>query len=183
MYKLGLYQKTGELVFLGLDNAGKTTLLHVLKEDTYTQTDSTIHPHQEELTIDGVTFNTFDLGGHDTARKIWKNYVGTVNGIMFMVDTTDVDRLELSKKELMKLMEMPELQDVPVCILGNKVDKAGSISEDELREYFELLPHQTWGKDPKKPNPGARKVEIFMCSVKKRIGYIDGFQWISTFLD
>ena len=100
-----------------------------------------------------------------------------------MIDTTDVERLELSKKELMKLFEMPELSDVPICILGNKVDKPGSVSEDELREYLELLPHQTWGKDTKKPNPGARKVEIFMCSVKKRIGYIDGFQWISTFLD
>ena len=111
---LGLYQKSGDLVFLGLDNAGKTTLLHVLKEDTYTQTDSTIQPHSEELTIGNVRFNTFDLGGHEVARKIWKNYVGAVNGIIFMVDTTDHDRFDLVKMELNKLIEIPELNDTPI---------------------------------------------------------------------
>jgi GTP-binding protein SAR1 len=111
---LGLYQKSGDLVFLGLDNAGKTTLLHVLKEDTYTQTDSTIQPHNEELTIGNVRFNTFDLGGHDVARKIWKNYIGAVNGIVFMIDTTDHDRMDLAKLELQKLLETPELSDTPI---------------------------------------------------------------------
>ena len=111
---LGLYQKSGELVFLGLDNAGKTTLLHVLKEDTYTQTDSTIQPHSEELTIGNVRFNTFDLGGHDVARKIWKNYVGAVNGVIFMIDTTDHDRMDLAKAELNKLLEIPEISDTPI---------------------------------------------------------------------
>ena len=114
LYTLGLYQKSGELVFLGLDNAGKTTLLHVLKEDTYTQTDSTIQPHSEELTIGNVRFNTFDLGGHEVARKIWRNYVGAVNGIVFMIDTTDQERFDLAKTELNKLLEIPELNDTPI---------------------------------------------------------------------
>ena len=114
MSSLGLYQKSGELVFLGLDNAGKTTLLHVLKEDTYTQTDSTIQPHSEELVIGNVRFNTFDLGGHEVARKIWKNYVGAVNGIVFMIDTTDQDRFDLAKMELNRLLEIPELNDTPI---------------------------------------------------------------------
>ena len=111
---LGLYQKSGDLVFLGLDNAGKTTLLHVLKEDTYTQTDSTIQPHSEELTIGNVRFNTFDLGGHEVARKIWKNYVGAVNGIVFMIDTTDHERFDLAKQELNRLLEIPELNETPI---------------------------------------------------------------------
>jgi len=48
---------------------------------------------------------------------------------------------------------------------------------------LDLLPHQTYGRDSSQPNPGAKKIEIFMCSVLKRVGYVDGFQWISNFLD
>ena len=180
---LGLYQKSGKLVFLGLDNAGKTTLLGMLKEDKYTQTDSTIHPHTEELTIGNIRFNTFDLGGHEVARKIWKDYLGTVDGVIYMVDAACPDRYEESKEELDLLLDSPELKDVPFVVFGNKIDKKGAAREDEFREYFGLLPHMTFGKDAKTKNPGARKVEVFMCSVVKRVGYADGFQWLSTFLN
>lgn len=67
-------------------------------------------------------------------------------------------------------------------MLGNKIDKKGSITEEELREQLGLLPHQTYGKDGV-TNPDARKVEVFMCSVLKRVGYVEGFQWLSSFLD
>ena len=123
------------------------------------------------------------MGGHDVARKIWKDYIGTVNGIIFMIDTTDIERFYLVKEELDKLIELPEMADVPICILANKIDMAGSVPEEELRETLGLLPHQTYGKDPSNPNAGNRKIEIFMCSVMKRIGYVDGFQWVSSFLD
>jgi GTP-binding protein SAR1 len=71
---------------LGLDNAGKTTLLYVLQNDKIIQTDSTIQPHTAEVTIGNIRFNSYDLGGHPQARRIWKDYFAKIDGIIFMVD-------------------------------------------------------------------------------------------------
>ena len=83
---MGFFQKSANIVFLGLDNAGKTTMLYMLQSDRFTQTDSTLHPHQAEVTIGNTRFNTYDLGGHGQARKTWVNYCGTLDGVIFMID-------------------------------------------------------------------------------------------------
>ena len=92
-----------------------------------------------------------------------------------MVDSAAKERLPEVKRELDNLLAMPELQNVPFVIFGNKIDMKESLKEDELRDYLGLHYHQTYGKDPKQKNPGARPIEIFMCSVMKRVGYADGF--------
>ena len=66
---------------------------------------------------------------------------------------------------------MPELANVPFVIFGNKVDKREALKEEELREFMGLPFHQTYGKDAGSKNPGARPIELFMCSVVKRAGY------------
>ena len=137
----GFFQKSANIIFLGLDNAGKTTLLYMLQSDRFTQTDSTVHPHQAEVTIGNIRFNSYDLGGHVQARKTWSDYCGTVDGIIFMVDAADTDRLKEARTELDSLLAMPELQNVPFLVFGNKVDKKGSLKEDELRESLGLLYH------------------------------------------
>ena len=161
---LGFFQKSANIVFLGLDNAGKTTLLYMLQSDKFTQHDSTMYPHQAEVTIGNIRFNSYDLGGHVQARKTWAEYCGTLDGIIFMVDAAEHARVEESKKELDKLLEMPEISNVPFVVFGNKIDKK-SLKEEELREVLGLPFHQTFGKDPAQKNPGARCIELFMCSV------------------
>eukprot|EP00826_Nyctotherus_ovalis_P043727 TRINITY_DN4644_c0_g1_i4.p1 TRINITY_DN4644_c0_g1~~TRINITY_DN4644_c0_g1_i4.p1 ORF type:complete len:196 (+),score=59.53 TRINITY_DN4644_c0_g1_i4:160-747(+) len=180
---LGLYHKEANIVFVGLDNAGKTTLLQMLKDDKYSQHLPTQQPHMEELTMGKIRFQTFDLGGHEIARKLWRDYCTVAQAIIFLVDAAAKSRFEDAKKELDSVMNLPELSNVPVAILGNKIDKKGAASEDELRESLGLPYELTWGKDPSKKTGTGRPIEIFMCSVAKRMGYVEAFQWISTFLD
>ena len=180
---LGLYHKEANIVFVGLDNAGKTTLLQMLKDDKFSQMLPTQQPHMEELVMGKIRFQTFDLGGHEIARKLWKDYCTVAQAIIFLVDAAAKARFPDAKKELDSVLSMPELSNVPIAILGNKIDKKGAASEEELRESLGLTYELTWGKDPKKKTGTGRPTEIFMCSVAKRMGYIEAFQWISNFLD
>merc|ERR1712127_573115 len=119
---LGLMNKSGKLMFLGLDNAGKPTL----------------HPTSETLSMGGMKFTTFDLGGHEQARRVWKEYFPAVDGIVFMIDCADQERLYESKAELDQLLTDEQVANVPVLILGNKIDKPGACSEEQLRQFFQL---------------------------------------------
>uniref|UniRef100_A0A8C7IN62 small monomeric GTPase n=1 Tax=Oncorhynchus kisutch TaxID=8019 RepID=A0A8C7IN62_ONCKI len=178
-----LYKKSGKLVFLGLDNAGKTTLLHMLKDDRLGQHVPTLHPTSEELTIAGMTFTTFDLGGHVQARRVWKNYLPAINGVVFLVDCADHDRLTESKIELDALLADETILSVPVLVLGNKIDRPEAISEGGLREAF-VLDGQCTGKgNVSLKDLQARPLEIFMCSVLKKQGYGDGFRWLAQYID
>merc|ERR1712039_301019 len=173
----------GKLLFLGLDNAGKTTLLHMLKDDRIATHVPTLHPHTEELMIKNIRFRTYDLGGHETARQIWKHYFACIDGIIFIVDAADRTRFEEAREELSRLLEDGALANVPFVVLGNKIDIPVAASEDELRNVLGLYSHMTYGREARKNDTGVRPVELFMVSVVKRMGYAEGFQWLSQFLN
>ena len=90
-------------------------------------------------------------------------------------------KVEQAKKELDALLTSDELADVPFLVLGNKIDMPTAASEEELKYALGLM--DTYGKDTKPDkDSGVRPIELYMCSVIRRMGYADGFQWLSQFL-
>lgn len=181
LFRWGLWSKTAKILFLGLDNSGKTTLLHVMKNHLVTTSPPTIHPLQEQLIVNNVTFNAFDLGGHIQARRLWKDYFPEVDAIVYIIDTSDDERFLESKAELNALLMIEELADTPVAVLGNKIDLNTAVSEEHLRYVFNL--QNTSGYDAyRAKNSGQRPIELFMCSIIYQQGFGTAFQWLSDLL-
>lgn len=184
---LGLVNVKAKMLFLGLDNAGKTTLLGTLASGRVRSCKPTIRPNSEELALGHITFNTYDLGGHESARTLWSEYFISVDVIVYMVDAADRERMSESHKELNELLRMPMLRTTPFLVLGNKIDLAGAMNERELRERLGLPAHLTTGKffgseGKACLKEGKRPIEVFMCSVVNRSGYAEGFRWVAQYV-
>ncbi|CAO2148611.1 unnamed protein product [Urochloa humidicola] len=178
---MGLWQKDAKILFLGLDNSGKTTLLHMLKDETLSQHAPTQHPTSEELSIGRINFRAFDLGGHRIARWVWKDYYASVDAVVYMVDAADGGRLAESRAELAGLMSDDALEGVPFLVLGNKIDVPHALPEHQLAYYLGLDGFTT-GKGNVNLDGRVRPIEIFMCSVVHKMGYGEGFRWMSQYI-
>lgn len=179
---LGLLPENSKILFLGLDNAGKTTLMGMLRDDRLQSHDPTLHPHAEELYIGNRRFRAFDLGGHEAARRIWKDYYADVDAIIFIVDAADRTRMPEAAEELRYLFETDALRSVPFAILGNKIDIPTACSEDELRQYLNCPSTYGYGQGQSQRPGGGAQIEIFMVSLVHKMGYSAAFKWISDIL-
>lgn len=180
---IGFNQKSAKLLLLGLDNAGKTTMLHLLKEGLYKEHVPTWHPTTEDFVIGGLHIKMVDLGGHEQARRVWSDYFLAVDAVVYVVDTADHQRFLEAKHELLGLLSDPQIAHCPILVLGNKIDKFGSVSEEYLKLLFEIANICTGkGKTTIRDN-GFRPIEVFMCSLAARQGYGEAFRWLATQLD
>lgn len=182
---LVLYKKNAKILFLGLENAGKTSLLYVLKDNRFVIHPPSYPPKCEDIQVAGVNSKVFDLAGNPCARLSWKDFFPCVDGIVFLVDSAAQERFQEAKQELDALLTNDVLSNVPFLILGNKIDAPCAATEQELRGRLGL--NSTTGKGkldvPVQRNAGIRPCELFMCSVAKREGFCEGFRWLSQYID
>lgn len=178
---LHITSKSARIIFLGLDAAGKTTLMYMLKFGRAHQPHPTLYPTMEELSVGNITFQAHDLGGHKQARRVWQNYVPDADAVLFLVDAADHSRFAEAKVELDSLLAMEELQKIPFLVLGNKMDLPQHATDPELRQALGLT-NLTTGKSHDKLPEGIRPMELFMCTVIGKQGLRDAFQWLSAML-
>ncbi|XP_014671036.1 PREDICTED: ADP-ribosylation factor-like protein 4C [Priapulus caudatus] len=144
------------VAMLGLDAAGKTTVLYRLKFDQYINTVPTIGFNCERIRMTtgkakGTSFTIWDVGGQDKLRPLWQAYTRCTDGIVFVVDSCDVERFEEVKMELHKTARFPENSGVPILVLANKQDlpEARETSEiEKLLALHELSPNHLYHVQP-----------------------------------
>lgn len=94
----------------------------------------TVGFNMRKITKGNVTIKLWDIGGQPRFRSMWERYCRGVNAIVFMVDAADTDKMEAAKNELMQLLEKPQLEAIPVLVLGNKKDLPNALDERQLIE-------------------------------------------------
>merc|ERR1712061_497310 len=141
------------IIMLGLDNAGKTTILYKLKLGEIVTTIPTIGFNVETVEYKHINFTIWDVGGQDKIRPLWRHYYQNTMGIIFVVDSNDRERIDDStgsdnsaKEELHRMLAEDELRDAVVLVFANKQDLPNAMSVNEVTEKLGLnqLRNRQW---------------------------------------
>lgn len=159
------------IITCGLDNSGKSTIINQLKP-TQLKTDTisaTVGFSVEEFEKGAANFKVFDMGGASKFRPMWEAYYKDVQGVIFVIDSSDVLRLCVVKDELEMLLKHADLSGVPILFYANKMDIPGAHSPSELTDELELstLIHD-------------RKFNIFASDARRGIGLEEGLLWLQS---
>ncbi|TFB05071.1 ADP-ribosylation factor-like protein 1 [Trichoderma ghanense] len=179
-------KKEIRILILGLDNAGKTTLLYRLKVRLHeaaiylnacadfdwdqigevVTTIPTIGFNVESVTYKNLNFNVWDLGGQTSIRPYWRCYYANTAAVIFVVDSTDIDRLQTAAEELSAMLNEEELKDAALLVFANKQDQPGAKGAGEISEALQLgeLRDRNWS--------------IMACSAVDGSGVNEGMDWL-----
>merc|ERR1719161_2994884 len=123
---------------LGLDAAGKTTILYKLKLGEVVTTIPTIGFNVETVEYKNITFTVWDVGGQSKIRPLWRHYYQGTNGLIFVVDSSDRDRVEDAREELTNILSADEMRDAVLLVLANKQDLPRAMPAAEITEKLGL---------------------------------------------
>eukprot|EP01098_Paradermamoeba_levis_P012839 TRINITY_DN5706_c0_g1_i1.p1 TRINITY_DN5706_c0_g1~~TRINITY_DN5706_c0_g1_i1.p1 ORF type:complete len:180 (-),score=39.31 TRINITY_DN5706_c0_g1_i1:113-652(-) len=157
--------KEVRILILGLDGAGKTTILYKLQCGEIVQTMPTIGFNVETVTYKNFKFQVWDLGGQSSIRPYWRCYYPNTNAIIFVVDSADTERVGISKEELHAMLEEEELKGASLLVWANKQDLPGALSEMQVTELLGL-------------SSLTRPWALFKASAIHGVGLYEGLDWL-----
>ncbi|KAF4598316.1 hypothetical protein EYR38_006713 [Pleurotus pulmonarius] len=159
--------KEMRLLMLGLDAAGKTTILYKLKLNQSVTTIPTVGFNVETVTYKNVKFNVWDVGGQDKIRPLWRHYYTGTQGLVFVVDSQDRERVDEAKQELHRILSDREMKECLLLVFANKQDLPGAMSPAEVTEKLGLhrMRDRSWYVHPSCATTGE--------------GLFEGLQWLS----
>ncbi|XP_076810407.1 uncharacterized protein LOC143453131 [Clavelina lepadiformis] len=167
----GFIDNPVQVCMLGLDSAGKTTVLYRLKLKESVSTIPTVGFNVETIEpCDGLTLTVWDVGGQGNLRSLWKPYYQSCDGLVYVVDSADKARFKEAKEVLFRILGSSDMTRVPVLVFANKQDLPGSVAAVKLAEELELTASLT--------NPWY----IQSCCALTADGLADGFTMFSDML-
>lgn len=126
------------LVMVGLDNAGKTATVKGIQGESPQDVAPTVGFSKADIRQGRFDITMFDLGGGKQIRGIWKNYYAESYGVVFVIDSSDVDRMEETKETVAEVLRHPRIAGKPVLVLANKQDREGAMAEADIIEFLSL---------------------------------------------
>ena len=166
-----LPSKKVKVAVLGLDRAGKTTLILRLKYNKFFDgTRPTIGMNVETFKIGEVTINCTDIGGQLQFRKsIWESFTKGAQGIVYVIDAADKRRYAEARTYLWYTIKMEHLKDkrIPVAILANKVDLIPDIRKEDMTNFLGISKHM------------AKEICVFLTSAKTGVGVKEAMLWLA----
>ncbi|NWV31014.1 AR13B protein, partial [Grantiella picta] len=126
------------LIMVGLDNAGKTATVRGIQGESPEDVAPTVGFSKIDLKQGRFEVTIFDLGGGKRIRNIWRNYYAESYGVIFVVDSSDIERMEETKQAMTEVLNNPKISGKPVLVLANKQDREGALSEADVIESLSL---------------------------------------------
>jgi len=156
------------ILMVGLDAAGKTTILYKLKLGEIVTTIPTIGFNVETVEYKNISFTVWDVGGQDKIRPLWRHYFTNTQGLIFVVDSNDKERVSEAAAELNKMINEDELKDSTILVFANKQDLPNAMSVSELTEKLDLH------------NLRGRKWYVQAACATQGTGLYEGLDWLSN---
>ena len=164
-------KKERRILMVGLDAAGKTTILYKLKLGEVVTTIPTIGFNVEQVDYKNISFTVWDVGGQDKIRPLWRHYYQNTEGLIFVIDSNDKDRIDAAREELQKMLQEDELKDSVVLVFANKQDLPNAMSAPEVTEKLGLH------------NLRMRKWYIQAACATTGDGLYEGLEWLKDTLN